>query len=329
MKMYDLIEAFPENLSEALNIAKNAKFEKPKNSIKNIVVCGMGGSGIGGKIVSQWLEQDIRLPFTLCQDYSAPSHVNENTLVIASSYSGNTEETLMCVEDSIKSGATIVAITSGGKLEEMAKINSWSHVIVPGGNPPRTALAYSLVQLVNLFVQIGLAPAKRMDEIASAKTLIVNEKESIHALAKEMAMQIGDKTPIFYTSARYEGIGVRAKQQFNENAKKLCWTQVIPEMNHNELVGWGGGNETHAPVFLHPGDLIERNKRRWEISKEKTKSKSSTLVEINAKGNSQIERSLYLISIIDWASWYHADMNNVDSIEIEIIDYLKGELSKM
>ena len=143
-----------------------------------------------------------------------------------------------------------------------------------------------------------------------------------------MAAKIADKTPIFYAVSRYEGIGVRAKQQFNENSKKLCWTHHIPEMNHNELVGWGGGNASHMPVFLNSGDLSERNTKRWDISKKRTLEKTPELIEINAKGDDIIQRSLYLINVIDWASWYHADMNGVDQIEIEIIDYLKDELSK-
>lgn len=327
--MKKLIEEFPSNISQAIEIANAITFTKPKNTVTNIVICGMGGSGIGGKIVSQWLEADLKMPVILCQDYVAPSFVGPNTLVIASSYSGNTEETLMCIEECKAKGGQIYAVTSGGKLEQDAKANGWPYVIVPGGNPPRSALAFSLVQLVKLFVDLGMAPASRMDELHACVALLNDNNAEVHAIAKDMAEKIGAKTPIFYASARYEGIAIRAKQQFNENSKKLCWSHVVPEMNHNELVGWGGGNETHMPVFINSGDFIERNAKRWEISKARTLQKTSSLIEIFAKGNSQIERSLYLNNIIDWASWYHANINGVDPIEIEIINYLKGEMAKI
>jgi glucose/mannose-6-phosphate isomerase len=327
--MKELIQAFPANLAEALEIAKRHTFKKPTVEIKNIVICGMGGSGIGGKIVSQWLEEDLTVPVTLCQDYHLPSFVNQHTLVLASSYSGNTEETLMSVETAHQKGAFIIGVTSGGQMETFCKVNNHDVVVVPGGNPPRTALAYSLVQLVNIFANLGMSSAQHIQSLENARRLIVKDEKEIQALAKEMATVIGPRIPVFYSVARYEGVSVRAKQQFNENAKKLCWMHVIPEMNHNELVGWGGGSNDYTAVFFDSGDIIERNRRRLEISLDRVRSKTNSVYVLKTMGSNVIERSIYLINIIDWASLYHADMNNVDSIEIEIIDYLKDQLSKL
>lgn len=328
--MKTLIQAFPDNLIEAQEIASQITFKvKEGSNIQNIVICGLGGSGIGGKIVSQWLEKDIQKPITLCQDYDIPAHVNENTLIIASSYSGNTEETLSSVQQGIEQNAQVIGICSGGKLKALCEKHNFQVVVVPGGNPPRTALAFSLVQLVKIFCDLGMAPVERLKSINSAKALLDEQADDIHRIAKEMAEKLGDKTPIFYAESRYEGVAVRAKQQLNENSKVLCWWHVVPEMNHNELVGWGGGSDQHFPIFLNSGDLSERNQRRWEISKERMLQKTSELYEVHAKGNNIIERSLYLINVIDWLSWYHADINGVDQIEIDIIDYLKSELSKI
>ncbi len=327
--MKKLIEEFPNNLLEALSIAKKVTFKKPKNTIQNVVICGMGGSGIGGRIVAQWLEKDLTVPVNFCQDYHLPSYVNQNTLVIASSYSGNTEETLMSLETAIQKNAHIIAITSGGSLEALCKENGFDYVIVPGGNPPRTAMAFSLVQLVNIFNQIGMCPVERLTEIKKGHDLIVTELEGIIKQAQEIAAKLKDKIPVFYSPGSYEAMAIRARQQFNENSKKIGWAGAIPEMNHNELVGWSGGDNRFGVVFLNTKDLIKRNQKRLEITLDRLRTKTDTVINLEAKGNSKIEKTLYLNSILDWASLYTADLNNVDCVEIEIIDYLKDSLSKI
>ncbi len=327
--MKELIEAFPNNLSEALNIAQQAKFSQPKNEIRSIVICGMGGSGIGGKIVSQWIENDSKVPVLFTQDYTLPAFVNENTLVIGSSYSGNTEETLYAVEEAKKRNCHIIGICSGGKMESFCKTNGYDHVIVPGGNPPRTTLAFSLVQLTNIFAQLGFGKQEYLKELESARELLINNQSQIIQEAKEIAQKLDGKTIAVYSSAEYDGVGIRAKQQFNENAKVLCWQHVIPEMNHNELVGWGGGTNEYGALFLQTNDLSERNQKRFDISVETIKTKTDAVVVATAKGSNRIEKSIYLINLVDWVSFEWSQIRNVDPIEIKIIDYLKTELGKM
>jgi glucose/mannose-6-phosphate isomerase len=329
MNMKALIDAFPFNIEEGLKIARAKSFRKVDREIHHVLICGMGGSGIGGKIVSQWLESDLSVPVTLCQNYSIPNFVNQNTLVIASSYSGNTEETLMSVDQAHRKGAYVIGVTSGGKLQKFCEKNGTDYVIVPGGNPPRSALAYSLVQLVNIFIKLGMAKSENLDYIESARKLILANTDEIYNEAKKLAEVTIDRVPVFYAISQYEGIAIRAKQQFNENAKMLCWTHVLPEMNHNELVGWGGGDNRFTAVFLDSGDMIERNRRRTEITLKQIATKTDRVHTVCAKGNNIIEKSLYLINIIDWASYYSAEMRNVDSVEIVIIDFLKDELSKL
>ncbi|MBU2020442.1 MAG: bifunctional phosphoglucose/phosphomannose isomerase [Bacteroidetes bacterium] len=327
--MQRLIQEFPSNLKEGLNIAEKTRLKNQYTGIQNVVICGMGGSGIGGKIVSQWISDEINIPVVLCQDYDIPTFVSNNTLVIASSYSGNTEETLISVKGGIEKGAKLIGITSGGELHQLCLKNNFDVFVVPGGNPPRTALAFSLVQLLSIFEQTGLVKSGRLAHIQSSIALLENNQVEIHEKARELAEIIGKKIPAFYGDSKYEGITIRAKQQFNENAKVLCWQHVIPEMNHNELVGWGGGNDQFVAVFLDGTDSNERNQRRFEISINRTKSKTKFTHLVKAKGENLIERSMYLNAVIDWASLYNAELNNVDSIEIEIIDYLKAELSKI
>lgn len=326
--MDKLIKAFPQNIDEALNIASKVTLTSSLQHLRNVVVCGMGGSGIGGEIVGQWVADDIGVPFVCVKDYVLPYFVNDKTLLIASSYSGNTEETLAAVQDGLERGSFIIAICSGGKLAELAKEKGFPVILVPGGNPPRSAIAFSLVQLVSILEKLELVTIRYSAQLKSAIDLLNANETEIHEKAKELATFLKGKTPIFYSTPLFEGVAVRARQQFNENAKVLCWHHVIPEMNHNELVGWSGGNATHAPVFIINQDMYERNTFRLNLSKKVMEEKCGSTHSIMSKGSNRIEETMYLIHLIDWASWYLSELNDVDPIAIPVIDYLKGELGK-
>lgn len=326
--MNTLIAEFPENITEALEIASSAKISSPKHEIRNVLICGMGGSGIGGRLVAKWVEDEFSVPVAFAQDYGVPGFVSEHTLVIGSSYSGNTEETLSSVDLALKKGAQLIGITSGGKLQELCTSNGYDVIVVPGGNPPRSALAYSLVQLLHIFAELGLSSKDRLAEMAKARDLIVAEQDSIRKIGREMAEFIHGNVAIFYGTTDYEPVLVRARQQFNENGKNLGWSHAIPEMNHNELVGWGGGDDRFALVVLETDDVHRRNARRLEITKDTIAKKTKHLMTVQSKGSSRIERSIYFINIVDWASLCITELNGADPIDIEIIDYLKDELSK-
>jgi len=326
--MRNLIEEFPNNISTALEIAGKIELKPLSKEVRNVVVCGMGGSGIGGKIVSQWVSDDLSVPFVCVNDYVLPYFVDEHTLLIASSYSGDTEETLAALEDGITKGAHIIAICSGGKLAQLAKEHGFDSIIVPGGNPPRSALAFSLVQLVAIFEKLELVTIRYTAQLESSINLIKNSIDEIHSEAKKLAAFLKGKTPIIYATSMYEGVAVRARQQFNENAKVLGWHHVIPEMNHNELVGWSGGSDKFAPVFLINTSMYDRNAFRLNISKEVMEEKGAETFFVKAKGESMTQESMYFIHVIDWASYYLSEINAVDPIAIHVIDYLKGELDK-
>lgn len=327
MEMKQLIEDFPSNLTEAITIAEKSQISKV-SGVDNIVICGMGGSGIGGTIVSTWLAEELTVPVEVVKDYTLPNYVGPNTLVIGSSYSGNTEETLACIESASERGAKIIGISSGGKLEAFCRANNYNIIIVPGGNPPRTALAFSLVQLLNIFHQTGIIASSKLGNIQKSKQLILSESDTIHSEAKELASFLLGKVGILYSSFLYEGVVVRARQQFNENSKLLCWHHLLPEMNHNELVGWYGGDDRFAVVFFETDDMHPRNKVRMEITRQKVSERTQHVCTIKAKGSDMIERSLYLINLVDWASLYLAELKKEDPINIEVIDYLKSELAK-
>lgn len=327
--MKKLIEAFPQNIFDATAIAKTSAFQSPKNDIHNIVICGLGGSGIGAKIVSNWIQDEIQVPVVVNNEYVLPAFAGKNTLVIGSSYSGNTEESTSSINEAHAKGCHIIGITSGGNLASFCSKNGYDCVIVPGGNPPRSALAFSVVQLLHILAELGFTSAAHVDSMNKSAVVLTNEMEEIQATGKELAAYLLGKVGVYYAETKYEGVIVRARQQFNENSKYLGWHHTIPEMNHNELVGWSGGDARFAPVFFSPGDLHPRNQKRLEITMAAVEKKCGKVFTLHSKGDTLIERSLYLIHIIDWASFYLCDLKGADINDMEIVDYLKEELDKL
>jgi glucose/mannose-6-phosphate isomerase len=278
--------------------------------------------------VAQWFYESANAPIISVQSYDLPAFVNEKTLVIASSYSGNTEETISAIHQANKKNATIVGVCSGGELYKFCKENNYDCIKVPGGNPPRSMLAFSVIQLVHLLSKAGVIEINALMEIDHCRHLLNTELLTIKQEAKRLAEFLHKKQCIIYTSANLEAVAIRARQQFNENSKVLCWHHVFPEMNHNELVGWGGGSDNLAPVYLISSFLTERNKLRANLSMEIMLKKTPHIFKLKGKGNSLIEESFYFIHIVDWASIFLAELRGVDPIEIKVIDYLKDTLNK-
>lgn len=329
MEMDKLVAQFPKHISDALEIAKNHDFTSlSEHQISNVVIIGMGGSGIGGRLVKEWFEASAKAPILLVQDYDIPAFVNGKTLVIASSYSGNTEETITAVKEAAKKGARVVGITSGGELMKFCQAGGYGMVKLPGGNPPRSMVAFSVLQLIAILSGAGVIEADALNAIEGCKNLITKELLSIKEQAKQLAKFAYKKQLIIYSPSFLEGVAIRCRQQVNENAKELCWHHVIPEMNHNELVGWAGGTPEHAVLYLDSNFMNERNKLRYKLNQEIIGKKSPHNFVLTPKGKSIIEEAFYLIHVIDWFSVYLSEMNNVDAVEVRVIDYLKRELAK-
>ncbi|MFT5818846.1 MAG: glucose/mannose-6-phosphate isomerase [Crocinitomix sp.] len=327
--MKELIASLSNQIREAIQIGESTNFNATNKTISSILVCGLGGSGIGGKIVSLLLKSELKVPFLCINDYEVPAWVNENTLVIASSYSGDTEETLTAVKECKARGSEIAVITSGGTILEMAKTNNWNHFVVPGGEQPRAMLAYSVVQQLYILERYGLISNQPTTELNSVPDFIDGNETIIRDEALRLATSFHGKRAIIYAGNDFEGVAVRWRQQFNENAKELAWHHVFPEMTHNELVGWAGGSNNQAPIFLVSNFNHPRINRRWEISKEIIEKHTGTVLETTAVGVNRIAQNFYLIHLGDWVSYLISEIKQIDAVEVDVISHLKDEMAKM
>ena len=329
MKMNDYIDDFSNHLREAIEIANNTSLTSCTKEIRNILICGLGGSGIGGAIVSDIISPKVTIPIATTKDYTIPNFVNEHTLVIANSYSGNTEETLYALEKCQAKGAEIAVITSGGKLKTIAEENKYNKIIIPGNQPPRAMFGYAFTELFFMLNHYGIIDDSFKSDFTKAIELLDTEKSDIQEQAMSLAKKMYKQTPVIYVANGFEGVAVRFRQQINENSKMLCWHHVVPEMNHNELLGWRTNVDDLAVVYFRNKSDYDRNQIRMNINKKVISEYTDNISEIWSKGDSLIENSLYHINLGDWVSWYLSEMNNVDAIEIDVIDFLKGELGKI
>lgn len=325
--MKELVKGFTGQLREALDIAGRAKLA-PKHDIRNIVITGLGGSGIGGSIIAELVSHECPVPVIINKDYFLPEFVNANTLVIVSSYSGNTEETTSAMSQAIARKAQVVCITSGGQVQQLAAEHGYDCILVPGGNPPRSCIGYSLVQLLRIFQFNRFVKTDFLAEVEASIAQLDQEEHKIQAEALSIAGVLHQTIPVIYSLGSSEGVAVRFRQQINENSKMLCWHHVFPEMNHNELVGWATRQEQVSVVTFHTSFDFERTKKRYEICRDIFQKNAASVTDIYAKGHTRLEQFFYLIHIGDWISCYIADLKGVDAVEVNVITDLKNALAK-
>lgn len=330
--MKKLIEGFSAQLEEALGIASAASLSPAKAPIHNVLICGMGGSGIGANLIQTFLYDELTIPVSVNKSYDIPAFVSANTLVIACSYSGGTEETIAGVTQAFAKGAQVVGVTSGGKLGDLLKSHGSEYIAIPSrDNSPRAGVGYAVTQLLKIFAHFGLSKSDHAADIkASAEQLKANAAD-IQADAQELAKQLKGKLPIFYADSRLEPVLLRNQQQIAENSKQLSHQNFFPEMNHNELVGWKFPDwlwKDTVTVLLHTDYDNERSRTRMDICEDIFTKAGTELVVVGAKGQSFINQAIYLIHLLDWVSYYLAEENDVDPFPVDVITFLKNELAK-
>jgi glucose/mannose-6-phosphate isomerase len=327
--MRQLITDLPEQLQLAFANARDARLKGSSAPIRNAVIIGMGGSGIGGTIVSRLIASECPIPILSVKDYDLPSFVDDGTLAIVCSYSGNTEETYMAMEEALGRGAQVACISSGGKIGSLAVDRGLDWIEIPGGNPPRSQFGYSAISLFRLLSAYGLIKQERFDRLEHIGSFLQSQQENAISRSKALTEKLANRIIILYAADNHAGVAVRWRQQINENAKRLCWHHVYPEMNHNELVGWDGGDERFGVILLRSTDDHERSSIRMNITEELFLKRGALVENVVAQGNTPEERCFDLIQLGDWLSLHLAEYYGVDPVAIPSIDYLKSELSKV
>lgn len=336
--MLDLILNFASQVKDAIEIGTNAKIEQPANQISNVLVVGMGGSAIGGNILQKLFAVSATVSCNVIRDYRLPAWANRSTLVVVSSFSGNTEETVSAYESAVSKGCPCLVCTSGGRILEIAQNEKHPVIIIPGGRPPRTALGYLLFPLLVNFVKWGFIKSSLIDYdelfevIENMRKNNDPNKESDNSFSLRIALGCLNRLPIFYTSSEMEAIGKRWKSQICENSKVLAYYNTFPEMNHNEIVGWQraaemGLNNQLFVFFLRDRDDHPKVQKRMDIVRELINQSKTPVREIFSEGESLLTRMFFLLYLADFVSYNLAILNKEDPTPIKNIDYLKSSLN--
>lgn len=335
--MLQLVDAVPDHCREAVEIVQRADIPT-WTGISRVVILGMGGSAIGGNLARSLVEETCPVPVFVNSDYTIPGYVDASTLVIASSYSGNTEESLLGYAASKERGARIIAISAGGKLAELAQADGFPWVKIPGGMSPRAALGYSFFTLMLIFERLGLAEGV---SDAVGETLDILEKQRAafgydvpfdQNPMKQLALKLAGRIPLVYGSGGWRGVvAYRWKCQVNENSKALCFWNTFPELNHNETVGWEHPELTQEfhVVFLRDQKDHPRIQKRVEVTQQLMTGRIAGMTELWAEGDSSLARLMSLVYPGDYASYYLALLYGADPTPIQVIDRLKDELAAM
>lgn len=338
--MLELIVKFPDQCAGAFSIGKD--FFVPQSYIgagyKNIVFSGLGASAIGADLLRSYLIDEIRIPIFVSRDYTLPRFVGKDSLFLACSYSGETEETLSSYAEAKQKGAKVIVMTSGGKLEIIAKEDKMPVVYIPGGNPPRAMLGYSFFSWLDVLYKFGFISDRTRDveeAIADMKGFrdsdIGPQIASDDNIAKKLALELSGKYAIIYGANKHiDSVVVRWRSQIAENAKILASTHLFPEMNHNEIVGWESPKKLlkdFTVVMLRDESEHPRVAKRMEITKAMI-GKESKVIELQSKGRNLLSRMFNLIGTGDFVSYYLAVLNGIDPTPVEKIAYLKKELNK-
>ena len=336
--MRSLILNFPRQVEEAVAIGTASKIKFSISKINNIVVSGLGGSAIGGDLLRSYLAEEIAVPIAVSRNYFLPEYVDERSLVIVSSYSGNTEETISSHHDAVKRKAKVLCITSGGSVKQLAAKKKQPVLDIPGGLPPRAALGYSFFPTLIVLSKLGFFKSKKkeIDEtiaLLKEKATAYGDLSSQNNSALGIAQALHGKLPVVYSSVdRFDTVNVRWRGQISENAKTLAYGHVFPELNHNEIVGWevlkDVMKQIHV-VILRDNEDNPRIQLRMNITKEIISDFADGITEVRSEGKSVLARMFSLLYLGDWVSFYLAMLNGVDPTPVKKIDFLKNELAKV
>jgi glucose/mannose-6-phosphate isomerase len=329
-KVADLPHQLREGMGLGARVWKPAELSIPDS----FVVAGVGGSAIGADLLCALAATESRIPLVVCRGYSLPGTVGEDSLVVVSSYSGNTAEALSCLEDAVQRGAALACITSGGQVADRGESEGAPVVLLPRGYPPRAALGYSFTALLALARQLGICGVRPEDLEACASLLdklnAAYSPESEENAALELAVRLVDRIPVIYSSNRLGAAGLRWKNQFSENSKKPAFASSLPELAHNDVMAW----EMRDPalraglVFLMGTGDHERIGSTFALLPDAVGDRAEICGAYRGEGRSLLSQMFSLILLGDYASVYLALLRGLDPTPIGTIEKLKTELTR-
>ena len=323
----DDVLALPEHLTDALFRVESARIGELPSS--GLVVCGMGGSAIGGDLARAVLGDRLHLPLTTVRDYTLAPWTPPDRLILCASYSGNTEETLACFEGAAAVGARRIVATTGGSLGAAAREAEVPVIPFPAALQPRAAVGYMLVTVAEVAALAGVGEPIRT-EIDLAAASLAEAREALFERAVELADALAGTIPVFYGCDLTAPVAYRWKTQVNENAKQPAAFHVVPEMDHNEIVGWaeGSGAERFAAVFLTDRDQHPRERERIELTAALIGPAAAAVEVIETVGETRTERLLWATLLGDLASLVLAARRGVDPSPVPVIEELKDRLGR-
>jgi glucose/mannose-6-phosphate isomerase len=334
--MLDHLHQFPEQCQKAWEKVQKFEFPHLHTKISNVVIAGVGGSAIGGDFVRRLAMTDSKLPVWVHRDYDLPAFVDENTLVIASSYSGNTEETLSAFTKSLRTRAKKLAITSGGKLKDLAEKEGIPAFIIDYQAPPRAAFPHSFIPLVGIFQKLGLLTDKSADVQEAVDVLRTLSRDFVETAplasntAKQLAAKLQGRVAVIYGAEVFSEVARRWKGEFNENSKAWAFFENFPELNHNAVVGYEFPAEAKQRIFvlmLRSPSLHPRNLLRYEVTSKLLTNAGIAYELVEARGQSALAQALSLVFLGDYASFYLSMLNEVDPTSTDAIDFVKQRLA--
>lgn len=332
--MHQYIRSFSDMWEEGWQIAAQSEAYDAVARPRNVLLCGMGGSSIGGALLESLAFGSTYVPLALCRGYELPAWAGSDTLAVCTSYSGNTEETLSAFDEAGRRGCARFCITSGGDLADKAASEEAPLVVIPGGLPPRAALPYSLVPLLHLASVldiVSISDDAKAETTAVLRRLCAEYGDSTPNEATIVADYLTGHVPVVYSgSGLMAAVNLRWREQFQENAKTPAFGNLYPELNHNEIEGWESGYDVLsnlAVVELATKDDSSAVRRRMDVTRHLLEPKAAGWYRFEAEGESALTRLMSGVLLGDWVSYYLAGNLEVDPMPVSLIDALKEALS--
>lgn len=335
--MLNHLHQFPEQCRRAWQQVSEFALPREYATINKVVILGMGGSAIGGEIINRLALAEAKVPIWVNRDYSLPPFVDKDTLVIASSYSGNTEETLSAFTEALKTPAKKLVLTTGGKIKELAERAAVPVFVIDYQAPPRAAFPHSFIPLVGIFQKLGLLGdqsanlREALQLLNELSTSLAETTPLVSNPAKQLAAKAVGRIAVIYGAGILGGVAQRWKTQFNENSKTWAFFELFPEINHNAVVGYEFPSRIKEEIFvillrsslIHPRSLL-----RYEATAKLLDKAGISHEIVDASGVSALAQVMSLVLLGDYTSYYLAILNGIDPVPVDAIDFIKQYLAR-